>query len=416
MAAKVLTVQSVERYKPVPSRRLEIPDATLPGFYLVVQPSGAKSWAVRYRINGRPRKYTIGSYPLFDLGKARSVAREALQAAALGRDPYLAKREAAAASAAAEEDRVSSVIALYVERHLKPNGKPRYAEEAEALLRNHVEPRWGRRRIGEVTRKDVVTMNDALTDAGMTAGANRVFSAARAMFNFALSREIIETTPFLGLKPPVSETSRDRVLTDAEVRLVWQAAEVVGHPFGPLVQTLLLTGQRRDEVARMVRGELVDDLWTIPAERTKNSLEHVVPLSKAALAVLGAVPRIAGKPGYLFTRTGTAPMSDYSSSKARLDAAMLAIAREDASALGQDPKTITLKPWRLHDLRRTCSTGMAKLGQPIHVVEAVLNHRSGAISGVAAVYNRYQYLAEKRAALEAWANSIDALVGSNDER
>ncbi|MCJ2043062.1 site-specific integrase [Methylobacterium sp. J-078] len=410
MAAKVLTVQSVERYKPDPEKRLEIPDATLPGFYLVVQPSGAKSWAVRYRVNGRPRKYTIGPYPLFDLSKARSVAREALQSAALGRDPYLAKREAAAASVAAEEDRVSRVIALYVERHLKPNGKPRYAEEAEALLRNHVEPRWGSRRIGEVTRKDVVAMNDSLTDSGMTAGANRVFSAARAMFNFALSREIIETTPFLGLKPPVSETSRDRVLTDVEVRLVWRAAEAVGPPFGAMVQLLLLTGQRRDEVARMVRGEVDGDLWTIPAPRTKNSLEHLVPLSAAAAELLAALPRIAGRPGYIFTRTGTAPISDYSSSKAKLDAAMLAIAREDASRAGRDPKGVLIKPWRLHDLRRTCSTGMAKLGQPIHVVEAVLNHRSGTISGVAAVYNRYQYLAEKRLALEAWAEHVSSLI------
>lgn len=409
MAAKVLTVQSVERYKPVPERRLEIPDATLPGFYLVVQPSGAKSWAIRYRIAGKPRKYTIGTYPVFALADARRVARDALQMAALGRDPYLAKQATAAAAVAAEEDRISRVISLYVERHLKPNGKPRYAEEAEALLRNHVEPRWGSRRIGEVTRKDVVAMTDALTDGGMTAGANRVFSAARAMFNFALQRELIVTTPFLGLKPPVAETSRDRVLTDAEVRLVWRAADVVGFPFGPMVQVLLLTGQRRDEVARMVRSEIADDLWTIPAPRTKNSLEHIVPLSTVAVSLLGTLPRIAGRPGYIFTRTGSAPISDYSSSKGRLDVAMLAIAREDATNAGQDPKAIHVKPWRLHDLRRTCSTGLAKLGQPIHVVEAVLNHRSGSISGVAAVYNRYQYLAEKRSALEAWSQAVACL-------
>ena len=157
----------------------------------------------------------------------------------------------------------------------------------------------------------------------------------------------------------------------------------------------------REWVGAPAPTEIEGDLWTLPASRTKNSLEHLVPLSAAAVELLTTLPRIAGRPGYVFTRTGTAPISDYSSSKAKLDAAMLTIAREDAFRLGQDKKSVQIKPWRLHDLRRTCSTGLAKLGQPIHVVEAVLNHRSGAISGVAAVYNRYQYLAEKRTALES---------------
>lgn len=416
MAAKVLTVQSVQRYKPDPARRLEIPDATLPGFYLIVQPSGVKSWAIRYRIGGRPRKYTVGPYPLFDLSEARAQARQALQMVALGCDPYLAKKAAVTASEAAIKDQVQAVVTLYVERHLKPNGKPGYAEVMEALLRNHVVPRWGHRRIGEITRKDAIALIDALTDGGMTTGANRVFSAARALFNFAVSRELIATTPFLGLKPPVGETSRDRVLTDAEVRLVWLAAERVRYPWGPAVKLLLLTGQRRDEVVRMVRDEVEGTIWTLPAQRTKNSTEHVVPLAPAAVEIIESVPRIAGGTGYVFTRSGTAPASDYSAAKHRLDVAMLAIAREDAKAAGADPAAVSLKPWRLHDLRRTCSSGMARLGQPVHVSEAVLNHRSGAISGLAAVYNRYQYLAEKRVALETWACFVQEMMQAPDTK
>ena len=410
MAAKVLTVQSVERHKPRPERRLEIPDAALPGFYLIVQPSGFKSWAVRYRVAGKPRKYTIGPYPLFDLLAARARAREALQLVALGQDPVLVKRSTAEAAKVAAEDRVERVVTLYVDRHLKPNGKPGYVETQEGLLRNHVVPRWGQRRIGDVTKREVVALIDGLTDAGMTTGANRVFAATRALFNFALRREIIPTTPFLGLKPPLTETSRERVLTDAEVRLLWRAADVVGFPFGPAAKLLLLTAQRRDEVIRMVRGEVKDDLWTLPAARTKNSLEHLVPLVPAARAILDAVPRIAGSSGYVFTRTGEAPVSDYSTGKARLDKAMLMLAREEATTTGRDPDTIELKPWRFHDLRRTASTGMARLGQPIHVTEAVLNHRSGTLGGLAGIYNRYQYLDEKRVALEAWAARVDANV------
>jgi integrase len=341
---------------------------------------------------------------------ARARAREALQLVALGQDPILVKKATAEAAKVAAEDRVERVVTLYVERHLKPNGKPGYAETQEGLLRNHVVPRWGQRRIGDVTKREVVALIDGLTDAGMTTGANRVFAATRALFNFALRRELIATTPFLGLKPPLAETSRDRVLTEAEVRLFWRAADAVGFPFGPAAQLLLLTAQRRDEVIRMVRSEVDGDLWTLPAERTKNSLEHLVPLAPPALSILGAVPPIAGAAGYIFTRTGDAPMSDYASTKARLDKAMLAIAREEATAAGRDPDGIELQPWRLHDLRRTASTGMARLGIPLHVTEAVLNHRSGTLGGLAGIYNRYQYLDEKRAALEAWATRVGAIV------
>lgn len=410
MVAKVLTMQSVERHKPQPAGRLEIPDAALPGFYLVVQPSGAKSWAVRYRFGGKTRKYTIGPYPLFDLSAARSAAREALQMAARGRDPILEKKAAVEAAQAAERDTVRAVAAEYVERHLKPNSKPRYAAEAEALLRNHVVARWGDRRMSEIIRKDAIALTDALTDAGMGVGANRVFSAARALFNWALEREVIGTTPFLRLKPPLAETSRERVLSDAEVRLVWLAAEKVGYPFGTLVQLLLLTAQRRDEVARMTWAEVdADGLWTLSAARTKNSREHLVPLPFSAREILATAPRIAGRPGFVLTTDGATASSNFAKNKVRLDAAMLALARQEAVEAGHDPDGIEFAPWRLHDLRRTASTGMARLRQPVHVTEAVLNHATGAVSGVAGIYNRYQYLDEKRMALEAWARHVTSL-------
>ncbi|MCJ2117655.1 integrase arm-type DNA-binding domain-containing protein [Methylobacterium sp. J-001] len=412
MVAKVLTMQSVERHKPQSAGRVEIPDAALPGFYLVVQPSGAKSWAVRYRFGGKTRKFTIGPYPLFDLGSARAAAREALQMAARGRDPVLEKKAAVEAAQAAERDTVRVIAAEYVERHLKPNSKPRYAAEAEALLRNHVVARWGDRRIGEITRKDAIALTDALTDAGMGVGANRVFSAARALFNWALEREVIETTPFLRLKPPLAEASRDRVLSDAEVRLVWRAADRIGYPFGTLVQLLLLTAQRRDEVARMTWAEVdADGLWTLPAARTKNSREHLVPLPFSACEILVTAPRIAGRAGFVLTTDGATASSNFAKNKAKLDAVIMEIARQEAVDAGHDPEGVDFAPWRLHDLRRTGSTGMARLRQPIHVTEAVLNHATGAVSGVAAVYNKYQYLDEKRAALEAWAAHVGDLTG-----
>ena len=185
----------------------------------------------------------------------------------------------------------------------------------------------------------------------------------------------------------------------------------MGFPFGPFVQALILTAQRRDEVAGMRRRELKDGgaLWTIPGERTKNGVEHDVPLVPAAQSLVASVPRVVAT-DYLFTTTGKGPVSGYSKAKQRLDATILAIARKAAADRGENPAEVIIQPWRLHDLRRTAASGIARLGVPVHVIESILNHRSGQISGVAAVYNRHSYLPEKRRALESWANYLLQLV------
>jgi integrase len=177
------------------------------------------------------------------------------------------------------------------------------------------------------------------------------------------------------------------------------------------VRLLLLTGQRRDEVAKARYREFLHQaLWQIPKERTKNGIAHEVPLSTAAQEVIAALPRIAGRVGLLFTRTGEKALSGYSNAKERLDRVMLDIAREEAAERGLDPGEVEIPKWRLHDLRRTMASGMARLGHPPHVVEAVLNHTGGTISGVAAVYNRYSYADEKRRALEVWGRFVTDLV------
>lgn len=150
-------------------------------------------------------------------------------------------------------------------------------------------------------------------------------------------------------------------------------------------------------------------LWTIPGARTKNGVEHDVPLSPAARVIIAEAPRIAASE-FVFTTTGATPISGYSNAKERLDALVLRTARQEATEAGQDAAAISLASWRLHDLRRTAASGMARMGVPVHIIEAVLNHRSGAISGVAAIYNRHSYLPEKRHALEAWASHITDLV------
>lgn len=413
MVARVLTVQAIDRLKPDAARRLEIPDATLPGLYFIIQPSGAKSWAVRYRHGDRTRKLTLGAYPGLDLAQARANGRAALHAVSLGQDP-IAERKVVAPPPT--HDLIETVIESFIDRHVTPRNRPRTAEETIRILRTKVLPRWEGRKIQEIGRRDVIELLDGIVDAGTPVAANRTLAALSKLFNWAADRGVIDANPCVRIKAPAAETSRDRVLSDDELRLLWRACGSIGWPFGPFVQILLLTAQRRDEVAKIRRSELREGgtLWTIPAERAKNGQAHDVPLSGEVQGVLGSLPRVAGQAGYLISTTGNSGVSGYAKAKARLDAEMLALARTGAAAAGGDPESITLEPWRLHDLRRTASTGMGRLKIEPHVIEAVLNHRSGVIKGVAAVYNRYQYLDEKRAALQAWASHVASISGEQN--
>ncbi|MCJ2048696.1 integrase arm-type DNA-binding domain-containing protein [Methylobacterium sp. J-070] len=403
-------MQAIERLKPDAARRLEIPDATLPGLYFIIQPSGAKSWAVRYRHDGRTRKLTLGAYPALDLAKARTEGRAALQSVSLGQDPVAERKVAAPLPT---RDLIGSVIDSFIERHVKPRNRPRTAEETIRILRTKVLPVWDGRKIQDIGRRDVIGLLDGIVDAGTPVAANRTLAALSKLFNWAADRGVIDANPCVRIKAPAVETSRDRVLSDDELRLLGRACASIGWPFGPFVQILLLTAQRRDEVAKMRRVELREGgaLWTVPSQRAKNDKAHDVPLSAAVQAILGSMPRVAGQAGYLISTTGKTGISGFGKAKSRVDATMLALARADAETDGSDADTVQIEPWRFHDLRRTAATGMARLGIEPHVVEAVLNHRNGTISGVAAVYNRHSYGPEKRAALEAWAAYVASLSG-----
>jgi integrase len=385
-----LTVRNVDTLRPAAARR-EIPDGHLPGLYLIVQPSGAKAWAVRYRHHGATRKYTIGAYPLYGLKEAREAGGKVLRAVAEGRDPGQERDQARAAKA----DSFEHVVEEFLERHVRRSNRPRTAQETERLLRQHVLPRWRGRIVHEITRRDVLEVLDRVVDDGAPIAANRVLAATRKLFNWAIARDIISASPCAGVKPPTDERARDRVLSDDELLHVWRAADKIGGTFGPLVKLLALTGQRRDEVAKM-RWEEVDidkRLWTLPPTRTKNNQAHDVPLSAAALAILDSVPRNESSP-FVLTNGGASPASGYSKGKRRLDALLPA----------------DTPPWRLHDLRRTCASGMARLGINLPVIEKCLNHTSGSFAGIVGVYQRHNFADEKRAAFEAWGRHVDSLV------
>jgi integrase len=299
--ARALTVKSVEAVAPSKDRR-EIPDGYLRGLYLIVQPSGAKSWAVRYRHDGRPRKLTIGGYPVFDLKAAREAGSKALRTAAEGGDPASAKKQMA--------DSIDSAVAEFLERHVRRNYRPKPLKEAERMLRLHVLGNWRGRKASEISRADVRRMLERIVEGGAPIAANRVHGIVRKLFSWCVEQEIIATSPCAELRPPAGkEGSRDRVLSDDELRRVWQAAERLGPPSGAMVQLLILTGQRRNEVAHMQWGELDLEgrLWTLPRERVKNDRRHEVPVSPQAIKIIQGLPRIGER--FAFTLNGTAPIN-----------------------------------------------------------------------------------------------------------
>jgi integrase len=383
----------------LPEKRREIPDGKIAGLYLVVQPSGAKSWALRYRVAGKPTKLTIGPYPAVDLAVARRRAQEAIGELAGGKDPSGAKKAARVARKAENStaDRVETVAALFVERSARRMAGPLWAREVERLLNVEIIPKIGSKRLGEVTRAEIHDLSDGVVDRGSPYTANRTLAVLRRMCNWAIERGIIANSPVEKIKPPGAETARDRVLSDDEIRLAWGAFNAVGWPFGDIAKLLLLTGARRDEIAeaRWSELDLAAKTLTIAKERSKNGVAHEIPLSDAAVRIFEGLPRIGdGKDGPVFTTTGKTPVSGWSRAKEQLD-----------RAIG-----VSIPPWVLHDLRRTAASGMAGIGIAPHVVEAVLNHKSGTIKGIAAVYNRYNYAAEKRHALDAWARRLNAIV------
>ena len=391
---KGLTVRAVEAAT-APKERREIADGYLPGLYLIVHPTGAKSWAVRYRHHGQSRKFTLGGYPLLDLKAARESGAKALRAVAEGRDPGQERAQARAS----QPDSIESVAQQFIERHVRRHNRPKTIRETERALRLHVLPYWRGRSVNSINRRDILDVLDRVVDGGAPIAANRVLAATRKLFNWAVSRDILASSPCAGVKPPSAETARDRVLSDDELRAVWQAADKVGFPFGSIVKLLILTGQRRDEVGRMQWSEIDVDkrLWTLPRERVKTGRPHEVPLSDAALAVLRAVPRFNDSP-LVFTISGTTVFSGYSKCKSRLDG------------------LLSMPHWTLHDLRRTAASGMARLNINLPVIEKVLNHSSGSFAGIVAVYQKHTFAEEKRKALEAWGAFVSDLVSGNPDK
>ena len=293
------------------------------------------------------------------------------------------------------DDTVDKVARDYLAKYAKSH-RPRSVQEISRIVEREIVPAWKDRIITDIRKKDIHALLDPI-EARAPALAICTFAVVRQFFAWSLERGIVETTPCTGIRAPATQTPRDRVLSDDEIKALWKATETLSWPFRDAIRLLLLTGARLNEVAGVAWDELDLDarLWRLPKERSKNKQPHVVPLSGMARDILAAVPRVHSPRNFVFTVNGKAPVAGFADAKRRLAAAMPGV-----------------PPWVIHDLRRTCASGMARLGIAPHIVEACLNHKSGTIRGVAAVYNKYSYDTEKRAALAAWAEHVVSITNS----
>lgn len=343
------------------------------------------------------------------LAEARAKARAAMHHLDSGQDPAARKEEARAAACERAAHTVEAVIGEFIKRHLETQHRaPRYVAETRRLFDLHVLPRWRGRTLAEISKLDVIELLDEIVDRGTPIAANRTRAAISAMCNFAVRRSIIEHSPAALIERPGAETKRERALTPAETQAVWAAAGALAYPFGPYFRMVMVTAQRRDEVARIRWADLdlEEKIWMIPSEKTKAGRAHVVPLASLAIDILG---HCLTKGEHVFTtrhqrrtskssieplRSNDAPISGYSKAKVMLDAQI---------AAGE----IAVAPWTIHDLRRTAATQMAKLGVARFTLARVLNHADNTVT---AIYDRHEYLAEKRHALDLWAQYLENLT------
>jgi integrase len=376
--AKALTNIAIANVKPADSRR-EIPDGGCRGLYFIVQPTGRKAWAVRYRFEGKTRKMTLDSK--LTLAEARRTATAALADVERGVDPGAEKIQL---EAKREGDTVGRLAAEYIQRHVTRKTRPSTARATVGIFDRTILPAWRDRSVHDVRRRDVIEMVERVAD-DRPFMANRTKSALSKFFNWLASRDVIESSPCVGVGHPTKSRPRDRALSDDEAKRLLRACDALPAPFGDVYRLLLLTGARCHEVAQMRWREVDGDQWMLPAERSKNHEKHLFPLSRQARAIIERQPRIV-RSEYVFG----AHRSGWSHMKKRLDAAMR-----------------TNEPWQNRDLRRTVATGMQKLRIDARVIESALGHKP---RGIVGVYQVHDWADEKADAYQRWADHVDELM------
>jgi integrase len=387
------------------SLKKDVTDAIVPGLAVRVSSTGQKTFVLVGRFPGRsnPTRRAIGAYPAISLEQARHTARDWIALVQRGIDPATQVAIEREANRVRQENSFGAVAESFLEKHIASR---RTAGAIGRLIRGKLIARWRDRPIDTIGKRDIIAMIEDIEEKSGAASARQSLAYARRLFGWAAARDLIVTNPFTTIAtadflPP--KISRDRVLSDAELTLVLKSTAPdsgVGYSTAPYTRFLLTMACRRSEAADSVWSEfdLAAGTWLLPAARVKNATEHTLPLPAPIIDLLASLPRFVGS-DYVFTDTaGRRPINGFSRRKTRLDECI-------ADLNGGRP----IAPFTWHDLRRSAASGMAALGIAPHVVESILNHRSGVISGVARIYNRHDFRAEKAHALATWAAHLDRL-------
>lgn len=394
MASIRLTATAVEKLNPPATGRKDVYDAEVPGLVLRLSSSGVKSWSFTYRVEGKPRRLTLGAFPGVSLKLARDRAREARAAVQRGEDPVEDKKTEE------REKQLNGFAACardYVEKYAKR--RQRTWAETERVMEKLAIPAWGDKPVKEIRRRDVVELLDRVA-VKTPHQANRLRAYLSRFFKWLIEREVLEVSPVMGVAPRIKPYARSRILSDAELVALWKATERVGGTFGACVRYLMTTGVRRDE-ASCLRWDELDGPWAaMPASRMKGGRDFRAPLSSTALAIVEGMPRFEKCP-YVFTTNGRSPISGWSKTKEKLDKYM-------GEELGEP-----VADWRLHDLRRSLASGLAGLGVRSEIIKRVLGHAANSNDVTAVHYNWHSYDAEAMAAVQAWADHIAKLLNPN---
>jgi integrase len=392
-----LTRQNVTRLAVPPGKpEIIVFDEALAGFGVRVRRGGKRTWIAQYRIGSKQRRVTLGTTDTLDPDEARRRAKSVMGAVHNGDDPQSRKAEARARASIT----MGTMVANYLEHFAAQRLRPKTLAETRRYLNVSWKPLHGLG-LGQIDRRAVAVRLSEIARENGPIAANRSRVALSAFYNWAMRERMADANPVVGTNRAADERSRDRVLCDTEIAAIWKACRE--DDYGRIIRLLILTGQRREEVGGMTWSELQlgRGIWSIPGDRTKNGRPHEVPLPCSFIELLGGIS-LGLRRGFLFGEA-EGSFKGWSKAKASLDARMTA---NDAR----------VPPWRLHDIRRTVATRMAELGVQPHIIEAVLNHVSGHKAGVAGVYNRALYAAEKRKALEAWGEHVRALVEGNSAK
>ena len=372
----------LRKLKP-PVGREDFRDRGTRGLQLRSSPSGVKTFSFVFRLGSKMGRATLGRYPDVDLKFARTKADEFRKLVSQGIDPRSEKLE----KRRLQEMTVELMVHEFIQTYAKPKNSS--WKQAESNLRLYLSNFYGTQPISEITRADIHQVLDDLIARDKQTAANRALAHIRKFFGWLVERGHLNHSPADHIKPRHKESERDRVLSDAEIKAIWNAAAAMSGPYSAWLKLLLLCGQRRAETASMRRSQIIDGNWHLSATDTKNKQPHIIPLPNQAQRLVNQLLEKEGNFLIKSGRNGDRPVNGFSKAKLQMD------------------RLSGVENWKFHDLRRTVATNLTKLGIDRLILQKIINHSE---RGVTQVYDRYSYMDEKREALQKWADRLDEII------